>query len=330
MLNHARVLLCVVCSLLVGCAAAPPFITKEHAPPVKNGQGKTVDRESDRERTLWATLQVNGMLKTSPHLLADDIKMIPENTKVLVSGYDESNDRQSYLKVSHDGDSGYVSAGSFTMTGALKEFITSEREMIFQRNLETLKVIQNNQKEIESEKGWVKSMLMNVRTTPSLSSLIKDYLERGSEIFIQEEVDDWYRIRYDGPVIDYGASSYTDIAAIVNSYKDYSDLVSAYNEGWARKSDIADKQTEMFSDDEKRRWIFVKENPDMPGIIQQAIMSGEIIIGMSRDMVIASWGTPDEIASSRSTFDDHEQWIYGDTYIYFENGILNAWQNFDE
>jgi hypothetical protein len=56
------------------------------------------------------------------------------------------------------------------------------------------------------------------------------------------------------------------------------------------------------------------------------IIEGKIWIGMTDKMCRESWGSPDEINSSTYSFGVKEQWVYGSSYVYFENGICSSFQ----
>ncbi len=51
------------------------------------------------------------------------------------------------------------------------------------------------------------------------------------------------------------------------------------------------------------------------------IMKGEITIGMTTEMLLLSWGEPDDI--NYASYGD--QWVYGTQYVYIENGKITAW-----
>lgn len=51
-----------------------------------------------------------------------------------------------------------------------------------------------------------------------------------------------------------------------------------------------------------------------------------IKIGMTREEVLERWQKPKKINRSVGRWGVHEQWIYGDVYLYFENGVLTSWQ----
>lgn len=54
----------------------------------------------------------------------------------------------------------------------------------------------------------------------------------------------------------------------------------------------------------------------------------EVRLGMTKAMVIDSWGQPKDINRTVGSWGVHEQWVYGDrTYLYFENGKLTSWQD---
>jgi hypothetical protein len=53
----------------------------------------------------------------------------------------------------------------------------------------------------------------------------------------------------------------------------------------------------------------------------------EITLGMTKEQVIASWGSPKDKNRSVGSWGVHEQWVYHSTYLYFENGILTSYQD---
>jgi len=58
------------------------------------------------------------------------------------------------------------------------------------------------------------------------------------------------------------------------------------------------------------------------------IIEEKIRIGMTKDMCRASWGGPDEINKTTTVYGTTEQWVYGYSYVYFdEKGKITAIQN---
>ena len=50
------------------------------------------------------------------------------------------------------------------------------------------------------------------------------------------------------------------------------------------------------------------------------ILDGKVVIGFTEEMVLLSWGKPEEI--NRASYGD--QWVYDGQYLYFENGKLKS------
>ena len=61
--------------------------------------------------------------------------------------------------------------------------------------------------------------------------------------------------------------------------------------------------------------------------IGQQLLDGYYWIGMTGDMALVSLGNPWRINKSVGSWGVHEQWVYSSTYLYFENGILDSYQN---
>jgi hypothetical protein len=58
-----------------------------------------------------------------------------------------------------------------------------------------------------------------------------------------------------------------------------------------------------------------------------AVLGRKIYLGMTKEMVRASWGLPDDINRTITVAGVHEQWVYGDSYVYFDDGRLTAIQD---
>jgi hypothetical protein len=75
------------------------------------------------------------------------------------------------------------------------------------------------------------------------------------------------------------------------------------------------------------RAAYVAKHPELPITYKKAITAGKIMIGMTKEQVIASWGNPNKINKSVGSWGVHEQWVYSSQYLYFENGKLTSWQD---
>ena len=55
--------------------------------------------------------------------------------------------------------------------------------------------------------------------------------------------------------------------------------------------------------------------------------NSSLVFEVALQMALESWGQPDDINRSVGSWGVHEQWVYGDEYLYFENGKLTSWQD---
>jgi hypothetical protein len=64
-----------------------------------------------------------------------------------------------------------------------------------------------------------------------------------------------------------------------------------------------------------------------PVAITDAVIARKIRLGMTREQVRAAWGKPDDIHRTVTAYAVREQWIYGSLYVYFDDGVVTAWQD---
>jgi hypothetical protein len=62
-------------------------------------------------------------------------------------------------------------------------------------------------------------------------------------------------------------------------------------------------------------------------VIGLKIFNQRIWLGMTSAMALASWGEPNKVNRTVGKWGVNEQWVYDDTYLYFENGKLTSWQD---
>lgn len=180
--------------------------------------------------------------------------------------------------------------------------------------------LKEKQNAYESNDAWIKVPKANIRQKPTINSDIVMQLEIGDHVYIQEEVGEWLRvkIRWREKYI-YSSEEYFE---------------SSYKNGWVHKSLISYSMVEKpkLSKWElivQRRKEFIQKNPSLSEKTKFAIMVGNILIGMNKEMVIASLGFPDDINKTVTSGNVHEQWIYESgtiEYVYFDNDILTSWQ----
>ncbi|MGC8728439.1 MAG: hypothetical protein ACP5SD_04140, partial [Elusimicrobiales bacterium] len=61
--------------------------------------------------------------------------------------------------------------------------------------------------------------------------------------------------------------------------------------------------------------------------IWQLIKKESIAIDMPCEAVKLSWGEPNDINRTVTSYSVHEQWVYGNTYVYCDDGKVTAWQD---
>jgi len=61
--------------------------------------------------------------------------------------------------------------------------------------------------------------------------------------------------------------------------------------------------------------------------ITKDIIDEKIWLDMTREMVIDSWGIPKKVMRTVGKTGENEQWLYDNTYLYFQNGKLVSWQD---
>lgn len=65
---------------------------------------------------------------------------------------------------------------------------------------------------------------------------------------------------------------------------------------------------------------------DLRTRVAEAIRKKSLIVGMTKDEAIQSWGRPIKTNDSGGSYGSHDQWIYESHYIYFQDGVLTSWQ----
>ncbi len=56
------------------------------------------------------------------------------------------------------------------------------------------------------------------------------------------------------------------------------------------------------------------------------VACGSLWIGMTQAQLTESWGAPERVNRTVYPGGVHEQWIYGDTYVYVEDGVVTSYQ----
>ncbi len=77
--------------------------------------------------------------------------------------------------------------------------------------------------------------------------------------------------------------------------------------------------------------LFYSKNPKnlykWSDLIWKKINEEKLWLGMTKKQAIMSWGKPYDINKNFGSFKNHEQWLYGNSYLYFEKDKLTSWQD---
>lgn len=85
------------------------------------------------------------------------------------------------------------------------------------------------------------------------------------------------------------------------------------------------------------RALYVTEHPEVAPKYANAILAGEVLVGMSRDMVLAAWGQPTRVEKLRENPKGEQRWVYGNyltsaavTHLYFRGDLLVLYELVDK
>lgn len=269
----------------------------------------------------------DAKLRGSPAPNGQVIKTIPRNTRIAVLDFDgkywkvKYQDRISYFdgkwRVKYQDLIGYIAQAFIKSNDDLNLILTSYRANAIKR----INVLKERKARIESRKVWIKTFRANIRENPNKNSKIFCNLNQGDVLFVQEKKGNWLKVFW------HSTGNFD-----LYRFKTTNELVDSYNSGWIHISIISEEYIQKPSFNERRRKSFVFNHPDVTECYNQAILGGRIILGMTEEMVIASWGNPKEVNRTVYSFGVHKQYIYGNDiryrkYLYFENGVLTSWQD---
>jgi hypothetical protein len=148
---------------------------------------------------------------------------------------------------------------------------------------------------------WADVQQVEIREEPQLDSHVLWPAPLGHALYSQQEEDEWIRVAFAERPID---------------------RLEDLRKGWVPKSAISREQPTR---DTVRRKRFIGSTP-VPNQMRQLIMVGKIKLGMTPDMVRASWGQPRKSIPGSA---GQEEWRYGESgpSLTFRDGRLLAWED---
>jgi hypothetical protein len=97
---------------------------------------------------------------------------------------------------------------------------------------------------------------------------------------------------------------------------------------WLDKANLPESDPEEKKRQESVRRVAIIKAKKWPPAVERAVLAGEIRLGMTKEQVTFSQGEPKWVNRTITRNGTREQWVYrGDKHLYFDNGILTAWQD---
>jgi hypothetical protein len=254
-----------------------------------------------------------------------DIRFLNEGESVLVvaaQGY--------FFKATYKDNTGYIYYRDLRLNDDLKRIINAsivayeqdkEQQSKQQQAIadELNAKIETIRSKYESKPVWINVIDANIKQAPRANSETSFQLRRGMIVFVHDQQREWTSIKIPTRV------------ANATGWRSIDEFERSYFNGWIRTSLISTSPVPGISDEEYRREIFLRANQDISSEFRKAIRAGTVLIGMTKSMVTASWGSPEDINRTATAYGIHEQWLYPGRdktiYVYFDNGVLTAWQD---
>ena len=304
-----------IAPLTLGCATAPSIKSTGNARPDKNIQVINY-KQSNSQNSNSVPVNKTSVLYKSANPYSEILVQIPKLSMVKIYYF-----QGLYFLVEYQDRMGFLDKRDVILNKKAQEIVDDywqrkDEEEAINREREFQHVqIEEMRKSLESNNAWIKVFRADIRQSDSSSSNIKDQLWRGSEVYILDAKGDWLNILYDPP----------DISKF---YEYIENIAFAYKDGWVHKDALSTNFEGIATKLEKSRWHYVKDNSVMPEKFKNAIIEGKVSLGMSTEMVTASWSKPKVInrtADSRGVF---EHWAYeSGVHLYFENDKLSSWKD---
>lgn len=188
------------------------------------------------------------------------------------------------------------------------------------------------QKRFEQNEGepFIGISSTGIYKTPNGYELLA-WLQKGSKVKVLDQEDDNFKIVYNDvtgwvlkgaliPEAEYERKIKADAAE--KKKKMTEDSISLVKTQLAAKKEYEQKIKVQKESQAKRKAELINKYGTTNA---QRILEGKIWLGMTSEMARDSWGSPNNINRDVGSWGVHEQWVYGDTYVYFENGILTSW-----
>lgn len=126
----------------------------------------------------------------------------------------------------------------------------------------------------------------------------------------------------------------------IHTFAEFKKLESTADAGSGLYGSLKDRLERKSLLGARRRNWYVANTPSLPVRIRETILEGSLVLGMTEEQVLASWGWPRDTNRTVAAFGTMEQWVYGyyiaerngvtyTHFLYFNDGLLTSWQDLD-
>ncbi len=92
-------------------------------------------------------------------------------------------------------------------------------------------------------------------------------------------------------------------------------------------ADKAAITAQRLADDKASQAAVDTKKAEADKVVERAIAEKQVMIGMTREQVIRSWGEPEKVNTTINARGTSEQFVYGDgQYLYLDDGLLRSIQ----
>jgi hypothetical protein len=261
--------------------------------------------------TLKKVGNTRPKLRSKPGVLGEVLSSPPTGSSLPVVGFSEG-----YWAVNYNGTIGYISDMFVVQSDDL-----NTRKILRRNSREELtQKIHDIRSEVEGQEIWVRVLKANVRSNPNVESEVIVEMGMGDRLFKRGDSSEWVNVLW----LKVVNLEHLDVMQVSEA-----DL---YHSGWIHSSLISRDRISKPSRVQLRRIRYVQAHPNLTPTFLNAIQKGQVTLGMTKNMVTASIGSPKDVNRTVGSFGVHEQWVYGEItsnrlYVYFENGVLTSWQD---
>jgi hypothetical protein len=189
--------------------------------------------------------------------------------------------------------------------------------------------LSNTIQDIKEKKGFVEADNIKISDISSIrAENMKSHLETivsGDIILIGLNNDDVYFIQKK----EFYSTKYTNIShSSIDSLRIIVERIEKEERAAEIKKHRIDaekiKENQIINSENRKRMLIEKYGMDIANLI----IKGHVKIGMSKQMVVESWGNPLKINKTTTKYSTIEQWVYRNgNYLYFKDDELETIQN---